>query len=229
MNTLKKEVFPLNQATMFQKINRSIQADFLKKYASDKKTLDLGSGGDPYGYGQYFQNRVTVDIDPLRKPEIVADAHHLPFREGEFDVVLSIEMLEHVKNPFQVAAEIKRVLKPGGLLLLTTRFVYPLHDAPHDYFRFTKYGLKELFGDLEIIELTAEAALFTSLAILYQRIAFQTRLRFNKPLKFLLFLRAWLLCRLDFLVLAQYGNIQKTREERDILATGYYLAARKRS
>ena len=73
-------------------------------------------------------------------------------------------------------AEMKRVLKPGGKLLLTTRFVFPLHDVPNDYFRFTKYGLQHLLKDgWEIIELEDETSTKDTIAALLQRIGFRRR------------------------------------------------------
>ncbi len=81
-------------------------------------------------YQRFFPNRLTVDIDQKRNPEIVADAKDLPFKDGEFETVLCTEVLEHVLNPFKVEEELRRVTKKDGLLILSTRFVFPLHDIP---------------------------------------------------------------------------------------------------
>jgi len=210
---------------MFQKITRGHLEEFLKEYASDKRTLDIGSGGS--SYARYFPNRLTVDIDPARNPEIVADAHALPFADGEFETVLCTEVLEHVKNPFQVVSELRRVLKPGGMLVLSTRFVYPLHDVPHDYFRYTKYGMQELFKEWSIIELRAETKTFSAIAALLQRICFQSNLRFNKVTKFFLFLLSAILNQMNFLIVEEYGDIKKETRDKEIMTTGYYLAAKK--
>lgn len=76
------------------------------------------------------------------RPEVFADAAHCPFADHSFDCVLLLEVLEHVAQPAAVMAEIHRVLKPGGTLLLSMPFLYPLHDAPHDYQRYTAPGLR---------------------------------------------------------------------------------------
>lgn len=81
------------------------------------------------------------------RPGVFADGASLPFRRDVFDTVLLLEVLEHVAHPAQVLAEIQRVLKPGGILLLSMPFLYPLHDAPHDYQRFTAPGLARSLGD----------------------------------------------------------------------------------
>ncbi len=209
-----------------KKITRKNLEKFLEKYATTERVLDLGSGGS--SYGSFFPNRITVDIDPKRNPDIVADAQKLPFKDGEFSFVLCTEMLEHTLNPFKVEEELRRVMAKGGTLILSTRFVYPLHDAPHDYWRFTKYGLTKLFEAWEIIELRAETETFSAIGALIQRVGFQTKLKLNKLAKFLLFATAWLLDRLNWLILEEYGDIGKTKKESQIMATGYYLAAKKK-
>ncbi len=211
---------------MFKKITRAKLDLFLKEHATSDKILDIGSGGS--SYDRYFPNRVSVDIDPKRKPDVIADAHNLPFKENEFNFVLSTEVLEHVKDPKTVIAEMKRVLKPRGKLVLTTRFIYPIHDAPHDYWRFTKYGLKELFKDWEILEIIPETKNFSALAVLFQRVAYQTKLHFNIVVKLKLFFFAFVLNHLNWLIKSEYGDIKKEVIEENILTSGYYLVCKKK-
>jgi SAM-dependent methyltransferase len=209
-----------------KKISRVRINAFLERYRTDRKVLDVGSGGSSYAV--YFPDRLTVDIDPLRKPDLVADIHALPFADGEFDAVLCTEVLEHVKDPRKAAAELMRVLSRGGMLILTTRFVYPVHDAPHDYWRFTEYILRDLFAGGDIVELTPESGPFSTLAVLLQRIEFQTKLRGNRISKFLLRGLIMLFMRLDVLVTAEYGDIGHTSAVSTFMTSGYYLAVRKR-
>ncbi|WP_082647704.1 class I SAM-dependent methyltransferase [Lysobacter antibioticus] len=76
------------------------------------------------------------------KPDVFADAANLPFADGTFDAVICLEVLEHVRNPQGVLDEIGRVLRADGVVWLSMPFLYPIHDAPHDYQRFTVHGLK---------------------------------------------------------------------------------------
>ena len=209
-----------------KKLTRKHLEPLLAEYATTEKILDLGSGGS--SYQRYFPNRLTVDIDPLRKPDIVADAHHLPFKDEEFTFVLCTEMLEHVQDPFQVEKEIRRITAKGGTLLLTTRFTFPLHDVPHDYWRYTKYGLRRLFSEWEVLELRGETETFSTIGALLQRISFQTKLHLNKPMKALLEVLIWMFDHLNWLIVKEYGNIEKTRPETEIMPTGYYLVCRKK-
>ncbi|HET7333269.1 class I SAM-dependent methyltransferase [Dyella sp.] len=78
------------------------------------------------------------------KPCVFANGASLPFVESIFDTVLLLEVLEHVSDPEDVLSEIRRVLKPGGKLLLSVPFLYPLHDAPIDYRRYTAPGLVQI-------------------------------------------------------------------------------------
>lgn len=76
------------------------------------------------------------------RPHVFADAAHLPFPCDHFDAVICLEVLEHVADPGQVVSEIFRVLKPGCHVWLSMPFLYPLHDAPYDFQRYTEYGLR---------------------------------------------------------------------------------------
>jgi len=208
-----------------KKITRRNLEKFLSKYATNERVLDLGSGGS--SYNTFFPNRIMVDIDSARNPDIVADAHNLPFKDEEFKFILCTEMLEHTKDPKQVERELYRITAPGGTLLLTTRFVYPIHDAPHDYWRFTKYGLKEIFKKWEVVELRGETDSFSTIAALLQRISFQSILKFNKVSKFLLLIMILIFDRLNYFLSFEYGDIKRTYKEKQIMPTGYYIVCKK--
>jgi SAM-dependent methyltransferase len=77
-------------------------------------------------------------------PDYLYDGERLPFADGSFDTVLSIQVLEHTPHPRQLMAEMSRVLKRGGSLILAAPFSFRLHEEPHDYFRYSPHGLREL-------------------------------------------------------------------------------------
>ena len=94
-------------------------------------------------------NVVEADAAVFRNTDLVADAHALPFRDGVFRAVIALNAFEHYRNPRQVAGEIRRVLEPGGLLLVHTAFLQPLHEAPWHFYNCTRYGLEQWFEDFE--------------------------------------------------------------------------------
>lgn len=210
-----------------RKITRPRLEKFLKQYASDKKTLDIGSGNKPYI--KMFPNCFTVDV--AERPGVplnfIADAHDLSVIPSQsFDIVLCTEVLEHLHSPHKAIAEFKRILKPGGLLILTTRFVYPLHETPIDYYRYTKYGLKFLLQEFDIIELREETNTIETLAVLFQRLGFQCTTLYAKPLKLFWFLLAKFTMLFKNVLTHEYGDIHHSNLEPNILSSGYYVAAR---
>ena len=75
-------------------------------------------------------------------PDVFADAARLPFPDQSLEYVTCLEVLEHVQDPGAVVAEIARVLRPGGRAWISMPFLYPVHDAPHDYQRYTADGIR---------------------------------------------------------------------------------------
>lgn len=78
------------------------------------------------------------------RPDVFGDGQALPFRTESFDVVMVIDVLEHLPSPDQCVQEAARVLRDGGRLILQTPFLYPLHDMPHDFRRWTLPGLEAM-------------------------------------------------------------------------------------
>jgi SAM-dependent methyltransferase len=125
--------------------------------------LDLGCGVKPYEslLARPGDRWVGVDNPPtmqgsygrLTQADVFADCHQLPFADGYFDSVICTQVLEHVPEPERVLRETARVLRPGGVLILTAPMVWPLHEEPYDFFRYTRYGLRHLLGSagLEVI------------------------------------------------------------------------------
>jgi SAM-dependent methyltransferase len=76
------------------------------------------------------------------KPTVFADASQLPFPAETFNAVVMCEVLEHIARPREAILEAARVLRPDGLLILTMPFMYPMHDEPFDFQRYTSHGLR---------------------------------------------------------------------------------------
>ncbi len=77
---------------------------------------------------------------PGAGPDVFGRGEALPFRDACFDTVLGVSMLTYLPEPGRFLEEAHRVLRPGGILALEFTQMAPLHDEPHDFFRFTRYG-----------------------------------------------------------------------------------------
>lgn len=116
---------------------------------------------------------VTVALGYAGRPDVFADGASLPFAAGAVDVVTLLDVLEHVPAPERVLQEAARVLRDGGICLIHVPYLYPLHDEPHDFQRWTRHGLARLlaaqgFDVLEIHETTSAleaAAAMMSIAL----------------------------------------------------------------
>jgi len=211
---------------MFTKIISEKVNAFYAAHASTKKTLDVGSRRGRHK--EHFPNVYSIDLDATNNPDQVADAHALPFPDNSYEIVICREVLEHVKDPKQVLSELYRVLTPGGTLLLSTRFLFPIHEAPEDRWRFTRYVLAELTMAFTAVEITEDTKPASAIGALIQRFAWQSDFRYaNKFFKLMLLMLAEVFFYSDGLVKKQYGNILKTAEVDSAFSNGYFVVAKK--
>jgi SAM-dependent methyltransferase len=207
------------------KLTRKNLDRFIADRATTARTLDIGGADSPYA--RYFPNRVCLDVIQYEGVDVIGDAHDLPFEDGSFECILCTEVLEHLHTPEKAINEMRRVLKPGGTLILTTRFIFPIHDAPGDYFRYTKYGLRHLLREWDIRVVQEEALTMDTFSVLIQRIAFQTDMRGGRFTKACFLLLARCVRAAQFLIKKEYGMRSKRGvvEEKAIMASGYYVEA----
>jgi SAM-dependent methyltransferase len=207
------------------KLTRVTLDRFIERHASGGLTLDVGSQNGPYA--GHFPRRVALDLRRGAGVQIVGDAQALGIRDASFEVVLCTEVLEHVPEPQRMIDELFRVLEPGGRLLLTTRFLFPIHDAPYDYFRFTKYGLRHLLRRFEIVELEEETDSVGTIAVLLQRLGMQAQTLRRTPLRGIWLVAAQTVRPFSFLITEEYGDSRRLTKESGIMTSGYHVACRK--
>jgi len=109
-----------------------------------------------------LDNRVgDADWDYSRL-DVIGDLLDLPVREGSCDALLNVVVLEHTPDPKRVIGELYRVLRSGGRMLIVVPMIWDIHQAPHDYFRFTRYGLERLLtaAGFKIVWLVAVGGYF---------------------------------------------------------------------
>lgn len=126
------------------------------------RILDVGCGSKPYKPLFTFTEYIGVDIEnpghdhSQEDVDVYYDGKHLPFEDGSFDALISNQVFEHVFNPPEFLAELNRVLKPGGNLLLTVPFVWDEHEQPNDFARYSSFGLQHVLKNagFEIVSIT---------------------------------------------------------------------------
>lgn len=138
----------------------------------DQAVINVGAGGaisrQLEKHGLEF---TSIDVDRERGPDLVMDVQDLqPLADGSVDVVFCCEVLEHVQEPLRATAELHRVLKEGGVVIGSTPFVFGIHDRPHDYYRFTRYGLLHLFRSFEPVLLRERNGYFEAVYVLCVRL-----------------------------------------------------------
>lgn len=126
------------------------------------RLLDVGCGIKPYRdmfpqCDSYFGIERPGTLSHSQVVDVWGDALTLPFAAASVDTVLCNEVLEHVPEPSQLFDEAARVLRPGGVLLLTTPQVWGLHEEPWDFYRYTRHGLSYLARKhgFEVVEVNA--------------------------------------------------------------------------
>lgn len=151
LRTLKRLISPLLHTPLHPQWlanRRAGLAEALAGVRSGERVLDIGcldgwarkrlAGGVHYVGLDYPE---TASGWYFTRPDLFGDAHALPIADGAFDVVLLLDVLEHLERPRQALGEAARVLAPGGRLIIMVPFLYPVHDAPRDFTRFTPAGL----------------------------------------------------------------------------------------
>jgi len=145
---------------------------FAKNFSPEQKVLDIGCGTKPYAH---LFDCDYVGVDPLEivAPDIVADAATIPVADASFDGIILNQSLEHISNTTGVVSEVERILKPGGICIVTAPHTVKNHSEPipaskaplshfssedvpywqEDYYRFTKFGLLYLFQNFTVTKI----------------------------------------------------------------------------
>ena len=191
------------------------------------RVLDAGAGRGAWrrtiegGAEQYESLDRSARGD--HRPTHVGDVDDMPGPEGQYDTVVCAQVLEHVASPAEALAEMHRVLRPGGVLILTVPHLSRRHELPHDYFRYTQEGVQALLeaSGFDVFDMTTYGGV---LSFLHHQTSFvfpglltaipgvtELGILLNAPL-------SWALAALDPLL-----------DRRALLPLGIAVAARKTS
>jgi SAM-dependent methyltransferase len=149
----------------------------LRRCASFVKgaVLDVGCGARPYEKTFFAGASNYVGMDYLSdrsRPDVISSALQIPFRDESFDTVVSTEVLEHVPDPLRALREMRRVLKRGGFLVLSTPMYWPRHESPYDFFRYPYDGVLYLVKEsgFELTKLYSRGRSYALLGQVLQQI-----------------------------------------------------------
>jgi SAM-dependent methyltransferase len=125
-------------------IPRKILRDAVREFGGQLggKLLDVGCGSQQYRAYLNYQHYFGIEWSSAKRPPVVADVCQIPFRDAAFDSALCTEVLEHLPEPGKCLSEIHRVVKPGGSVFFTVPMTVHTHSEPHDFYRYTQYGLR---------------------------------------------------------------------------------------
>jgi SAM-dependent methyltransferase len=195
------------------------------------RLLDVGCGRVPHleAFRPLVDDHCALDLldGPHvsrgdRPPENVkfvwASAEQIPFKGG-FDTVIALEVLEHLPHPWRLWQELARLVVPGGHVFVTCPFHYPVHEEPHDYFRFTAHGHRSLAHEagFDVLWIRPKGGVLTLLVDIHSKLLLWVCRRLHLPTVWIRWLQ-----RLLYLALRR-ETVAATR-----YSPGHCLAARRR-
>lgn len=138
------------------------------------RILEIGSGRrdigeDAYSFRQLFDASnefVQSDVEPAHG-HLVVDVTSMDY-DAEWDLILCVSVLEHVPHFQEAARRIHRALRPGGRAVIVAPMCFPYHDEPHDYWRFTVHGVRDMLRDFASVDVRSRGLRslpFTTLAV----------------------------------------------------------------
>jgi len=142
--------FLLRALDPFENRAHEALAEFAAALPANSRVLDAGAGESRYAPLFARHRYVALDSavgDPAwdySQLHVLGDLEQLPVASAVFDAAVSVVVLEHTREPLRVLRETARVLRPGGRLFVVVPQEWEVHQAPHDYFRYTRHGLQYL-------------------------------------------------------------------------------------
>jgi len=216
---INKFLYKLSKKASRKNLDKNIIKSF-KKIDSSANVLNIGSGGDiQVLINKHYKTTHSIDIDKNRNPDQILDICDEDFlTKLEFDanLICCFEVLEHTIDPQKAIRNIYETLNDGDYFLASVPFNFHIHDAPNDFYRFTKYGLKEIFKEFSKVEIKEKNGWLESIFVLIMRIK-KSRSFLNKILGNSFLLLYFFLYPLILII----QSIFKTNG----LTTGYYLKA----
>jgi len=186
------------------------------------KVLNVGAGGTIETYLKTKFNFVrSIDVDVNREPDQVIDVCDIDqLKDLTFtpQLICMFEVLEHTKNPINAIQNLHEIIDENSYVMLSTPFIFHIHDEPYDYFRFTKYGLEILFQNFKEVVVKPRNGWFETILVLFVRLRMERNI-LSKMIGNLFILIYFLLTPITYLL----QSIIKSEK----ITTGYFVYAKK--
>jgi len=215
-STLTKIRNRLYRFTLTQKKLSTKNLDRLcREYATDEQTLVIHS--EDVDYKPYFPNAFAVTKRLDEPADMHVDLYYRNLSQidsASYPVIICTGLLEHIPDPERIIADMHRILKPGGRLIISASAVFSFHECPDNFFHFTPYGFKLLFKDWSRFEMLRGASQpFETIGILIQRIHLQCDI--FPPVRPFIELLFHTIRFLDVFIVRQY-NTRQFQDERSL-------------
>lgn len=160
----------------------------IQKYAKGK-VLDIGCGNKPYE--SWFEGRIEKYIgcdivqSSSNRVDVLCLANKIPLENENFETVFSTQAIEHIEDFQGMVEEAYRVLKSGGFFILSGPFYWHLHEEPHDFYRFSKYGFKYILekAGFEVLEINENGGAWATLGLMINHTFSFQNAKANKVVK----------------------------------------------
>lgn len=162
----------INRYSLYKSIKK-----FSKKTNGNSSILDVGCGIKPYRKLFLTEKYTGIDIeggghsDEAKTVDKFYNGKDIPSEDNNFDFIICTQVLEHASNPYSLIREISRVLKKDGKVFISMPFMYPEHETPYDFRRFTQYqhikNLENDFIDIKIQKTTGFWGTFGQIFVVY--------------------------------------------------------------
>jgi len=194
----------------------------IKKNKKNYNVLNIGAGGEIKNIiKKNFKNVFEIDIDSRRNPDQIIDLCNDRFSKiirYKPNLVCIFEVLEHTTNPLKAVNNIYKIINKGDFVLASVPFIFHIHDEPHDYFRFTKFGLELLFKDFTNVKIYERNGWLESIFVIF--------IRLEKEKNILSRLLGKTFVIIAFLMLPLVLLLQLIFPSKKV-TTGYYIEAQK--
>jgi SAM-dependent methyltransferase len=212
---------------LYKKISKDAYKKYLGARKTKKKTLIVFREIDFKGYfphSKCVHYKKGKDVDLVLKT--YEEFYKLPYKDAEYDCIVAFGILEHLKDHERFMKELSRILKKNGTLILSCASVMSVHEAPTHFTNLTEFGMKELLKDWEIKDISPHSNSFTTLAVLLQRIAYQSES--SALFKAIILLIAKGIPYLQIFVGKEYGDISRKHRVKSMMPLYVFATAKKK-